>query len=121
MTDAFVKAGLPLTKAVAQTESTDPNNLLGRPGKYTERVSFDLPGGDVSAKVGETDRGGVIEWWPSHNDAQGRADKIQAVLRGRAEPASEYDYVHGPALVRVTGKVLPELAKKFPAVLTSLE
>lgn len=57
---AFVKAGLPASHVVAQTESTDPNQFLGRPGKYTERVSFDIPGGDTSAAVGETDRGGVI-------------------------------------------------------------
>ena len=117
ITDAFIKAGLPVTKVVAQTESTDPNNFLGRPGKYTERVSFDVPGGDPSAKVGETDRGGVIELWPSQADAQTRADYIQAVLKSMG---SEYDYVHGPALVRITGNVLPSVAKKFQVALATM-
>ena len=118
--DAFVKAGLPATQAVAQTESTDPNAFLGRPGQYTERVSFDIPGGDTSAAVGETDRGGVIELWPSPAEAQARADYIQSVLKGGTILGSEYDYVRGSALVRITGKVLPSVATQFQAALAAM-
>lgn len=117
ITNALIKAGLPATKVVAQTESTDPNKFLGRPGKYTERVSFDVPGGDPSGEVGDTSRGGVIELWPSQADAQTRADYVQAVLKSMG---SEYDYVHGPALVRITGEVLPSVAKKFQVALATM-
>lgn len=120
ITEAFIKAGLPVTKVVAQTESTDPNKFLGRPGKYTERVSFDVPGGDPSGGVGDTSRGGVIELWPSQADAQARADYIQAALKASPILGAEYDYVQGSALVRITGDVLPSVAKKFQAALTTM-
>jgi len=118
--DALVAAGLPVTQVVAQDESTDPNALLGRPGKYTERVSFDVPGGDSSAAVGETDRGGVVELWASQADAQARADYIQSVLKEAQMLGAEYDYVHGAALVRITGKVLPSVAEQFRVVLDAM-
>jgi len=118
--DALVAAGLPVTGVVAQTESTDPNDLLGRPGKYTERVSFDIPGGDTAAEVGETDRGGVVELWLSPADAQARADYIQSALKDNPILGAEYDYVHGSALVRITGKVVPSVAEPFQAALASL-
>jgi len=115
--DVLVQAGLPVTQVVAQSEGTDPDGLLGRPGQYTQRVAFDIPGGDASAAVGEMDRGGVIELWPSPADAQGRADGIRSVLKNGGMLASEHDYVHGSVLVRITGKVLPSIAESFQAAL----
>lgn len=117
---AFVQAGLPATQMVAQTESSDPNGFLGRPGKYTERVSFDIPGGDASAAVGETGRGGVIELWLSQSGAQVRANYIQSALKDNGMLGSEYDYVHGPVLVRITGNVPPSVAESFQAALAAL-
>jgi len=118
--EALVAAGLPVTGVVAQTESTDPNAFLGRPGQYTERVSFDVPGGDGSAEVGMTDRGGVVELWPTQADAQARADYIQSALKGNSMLGTEYDYIKGSALVRMTGKVLPSVAEQFKAALASM-
>lgn len=118
--DALVAAGLPVTAVVAQTESTDPNSLLGRPRQYTERVSFDVPGGETAAAVGDTDRGGVVELWLSPAEAQARADYIQSVLKGNAMLGAEYDYVHGSALLRLTGKVLPSVAEPFQVALTGM-
>jgi hypothetical protein len=58
--------------------------------------------------------------WPSQADAQTRADYIQSVLKGSPMLGTEYDYIHGSALIRITGKVLPSVAEQFHASLTAM-
>lgn len=113
-------AGL-FTGAIAvQDEATDPNKQLGRPGRYTSRASFDLPGGDTAADPGAADRGAVVEVFPDAAAAKARADFIQKTLADTPMLGSEYDYVNGGVLLRITGKVLPSEAKKFEAALAKL-
>ena len=73
-----------------------------------------------ASAVGETDRGGVIELWPTQADAQTRADYIQSVLKDNAILGAEYDYVYRSALVRITGNVLPSVAMQFETALASM-
>jgi len=105
-------AGIPVTNIVAQNEDTDPNSFLGRPGQYTERVSFDLPGGDETSEKYDTARGGVIEVWKNHAAATKRADYIQS-LRTGGLLGTEYDYVKAGVLLRIEGLIKPSLAKKI--------
>lgn len=118
--DKLTAAGLPITHAATQDENSDPNNLLGRPGQYTSRASFDVPGGDSGAKPGSVDRGGVVEVFGAAADAKRRVDYIQGLLKGNPVLGTEYDYQAGPVLVRVTGKVKPSVAARFQQAVTKL-
>lgn len=106
----------------AYTEEDDPNKLLGRPNGYISKVAFaDSRINQDEAdrlKVGKDaiERGGSIEVFPDEEGAQARADYIQGVQRGGAF-GSEYDYVRGGVLVRVTGDLTPRQAKEYQAAL----
>lgn len=119
--DALVAAKLPLTKIVVQTEDNDPNNLLGRPNGYLSRVSFDVPGGDPQADQGQVDRGGAIEIFADPAGATARKEYIQNSLKADPMLGTEYDYVNGPVLVRITGKVKPSVAKPFEMSVAALK
>ena len=64
------------------------------------------------------------------NGTRGKGAARRAVLappggcedatRAWAMLGAEYDYVHGSALVRITGKVVPSVAEPFQAALASL-
>jgi len=104
------------------TEENDPNKLLGRPNGYTSKIAF----ADSRINQDEADRlkvekdaierGGSIEVFPDEEGAQARADYIQSVQKGGVF-GSEYDYVKGGILVRVTGDLTPKQAKEYEAAL----
>jgi hypothetical protein len=58
------------------------------------------------------ERGGSIEVFPDADLAKGRAECIQGVLKNSGLGA-EYDYLDGPALVRVTGSLSPSKARDY--------
>ena len=62
------------------------------------------------------ERGGSIEVFPDAELAKGRAEYIQGVLKNSGLGA-EYDYVHGPVLVRVTGNLSPSKAQDYERAL----
>jgi hypothetical protein len=113
-------AGLPMSKGSVQDENTDPNNLLGRPNEYTSRACFDVDGADPTADKYSVDRGGVIEVFANASDARARADYIAGVLKAAPMLGSEYHYLAGPVLVRISGKVKPSVAAKFQAAVAAL-
>ncbi|WP_433046138.1 hypothetical protein [Dactylosporangium sp. CS-033363] len=119
--EALAAAGLPVTNVAAQDENTDPNNLLGRPGSYVSRASFDVAGGDKDAELYGIDRGGVIEVFADAGTAQARSKYIQDTLKSLQMLGTEYHYLNGPVLVRVTGKVKPSVAKPFEAAVAALK
>lgn len=98
------------------TAADDPNHLLGRPNQYTSKVTFTdlrIKAADVSGtEKGAVERGGAIEVFADPADAKARAKYIQAVTKSM--PAlSEYDYVHGTALVRVSHYLTPDQATVY--------
>lgn len=108
------------TKPVVVTAETDPNKLLGRPGQYTARGGFDLPGGDPEGETGRIERGGIVEIHPDAAAAAARAKYIADSLKANPILGVEYHYPAGPVLVRVTGKVTPANAKKVEDVVATL-
>ena len=50
--------------------------------------------------------------FPDADLAKGRAEYIQGVLKNSGF-GEEYDYVHGPVLVRVTGNLSPSKARDY--------
>lgn len=113
-------AGLPLTNVAKQDENTDPHSLLGRPGGYDSRASFDLPGGDLEGRELTSDRGGVIEVFGDPDDAAKRQRFIEETLDGNPILGTQYMYREGPALLRIGGTVAPSTAepigKKFEEI-----
>jgi hypothetical protein len=112
------KAGA--TGFLAATAENDENHMLGRPGQYTARVAFELPGGDPDAKVGAIERGGGFEIWPDAASARRRHEFITGMLQATPLLGTEYDYLAGAVLVRVTGKVPPATAKKVEDAMQEL-
>lgn len=98
------------------TAANDSNHLLGRPHQYTSAIKFKdrrVQGDDIVA----SDRydvawGGGIEVFSNNDDAKARAKYIQAVTKSMPMWA-EYDYVHGPVLIRVSHYLTPEQAKEY--------
>lgn len=98
------------------TADNDPNHLLGRPGQYASKVTFNdtrIKASDVSGTdKGDVDRGGAIEVFATPADATARAKYIQAVTKSMPM-LSEYDYVHGTVLVRVSHYLTPDQAAGY--------
>lgn len=98
------------------TAANDPNHLLGRPNQYTSKVTFTdsrIKAADVSGtEEGAVERGGAIEVFADPADAKARTTYIRAVTKSM--PAlSEYDYVHGTVLVRVSHYLTPDQAAVY--------
>ncbi|MFE4549664.1 hypothetical protein [Streptomyces sp. NPDC056785] len=105
------------------TAENDPNKLLGRPNQYTSKITFtdsQISADDVTGTDrGDVSRGGAIEVFGSPADAVARAKYIQAVTKGM--PAlSEYDYVHGTVVVRVSHYLTPKQAAVYESATNGL-
>lgn len=102
------------------TEDDDPNDLLGRPNGYTSKIAFSdsrISKDDIDGTAKDAiERGGSIEVYPDAAGAKARATYIQDMLKATGF-GTEYDYVKGPILVRVTGNLTPTKAKDYQAAL----
>lgn len=100
------------------TADNDANHLLGRPGQYTSKVTFTdsrIKASDTGGlKPGDVGYGGSIETFANNGDATTRAKYIQTVTKG-IPALSEYDYVHGPHVIRVSRLLTPAQAKEYDA------
>ncbi|MER6224190.1 hypothetical protein ACWCYL_29890 [Streptomyces sp. 900105755] len=105
------------------TSDNDPNHLLGRPNQYTSKITFDdtrISADDVSGTdKGDVDRGGAIEVFGSPADAQARAKYLQSVTKS-LPMLSEYDYVHGAVLVRLSHYLTPKQAADYKTATSNL-
>jgi len=95
---AMRAAGLNLGQVTVWTASTDPNQLLGRPGGYTSKV--------------EWSKGG-IEVYP---DVAGAARRLR-YLKGLAGTVlgDGYDYLAGTAILRLARTMTPSQARVWRA------
>lgn len=89
------------TKVLTITEDNDPNNLIG----YDSAAVIYDAGGSCDEPM--TDCGLVIEVFSDEASAKSRGEYIQAILKGSPALGSEWDYVKGNALLRVSGKLSP--------------
>lgn len=105
------------------TAANDGNHLLGRPHEYTSAIKFTdsrVKASDVAGdSKGDIDYGGGIEVFTSHSDAQARADYIQTVTK-KLPMFSEYDYVSGKFLVRISHYLTPAQAEAYKAAASKL-
>jgi hypothetical protein len=100
-----------VTKVVTITENNDPNNMIGRPNGYVSAavmVDKTLPACDSTAFG--VDCGATVEVWPTVADATTRGKYIHAVLSGGGPLGSEWDFVKGDTVLRVSGNLKPSQA-----------
>jgi serine/threonine protein kinase len=107
--------------SVSFTADTDPNNLLGRPNGYTSKASFTdsriEPDDILGAEPGSVDAGGSVEVFASADAAAARQRYIQQVQRTAPFVGTEYSYLDGAVLVRVSGKLTPDQAAEYERVI----
>lgn len=112
---AFLQArGLPITGVIAYNATTDPNHLLGRPNGYLSKVAWQdtrLSQTGQSADPGGVEWGGSIEVFRDHTMALARANYIGALEQASPLFGSEYDYILGPVLMRISGTLTPAQAQ----------
>ena len=109
---ALIAAAVDVT-TVPITEDNDPNNLLGRPNGYVAAIVIkDSRLADCGDDVG-VDCGATVEEWPDAEAAKTRADYIAALQKDSPMLGSEYHYLDGPVLVRVSGELKPSEAKEY--------
>ncbi len=112
---ALITAAIDVT-TVPITEDNDPNNLLGRPNGYVAAtVIKDSRLADCGDDIG-VDCGATVEEWPDAEAAKTRADYIAALQKDSPMLGSEYHYLDGPVLIRVSGELKPSEAKEYEAV-----
>ena len=102
------------TKIVTITENNDPNNKIGRPNGYVSAAVLYDSGATCDASSFGADCGAMIEVWPTEAAATTRATYIQGILSGGGL-GSEWDFVKGAALLRVTGTLKPSAAGIYGA------
>lgn len=101
-----------IQKIVTVTEDNDPNDKIGRPNGYVSAAVIYDSGADCGEDLG-VDCGATVEVWPSADDAKARSDYIQGILKDAPILGSEYNYLEGAALLRVTGGIKPTVAKEY--------
>ncbi|QNF95348.1 hypothetical protein [Janibacter sp. YB324] len=100
-----------VTKVVTITEDNDPNNLLGRPHGYeSAAVLYDKAG---TCDAPSSDCGAVIETFADESAAKARGEYIQGLLRESPVLGSEWDYVKGTSLLRVSGTLKPSANEAY--------
>lgn len=111
-----MRTGVPeITDALIYDETSDPNDLLGRPNGYTAAASLTDSRASDPAGTGGIDLGAVLEVWPTPADAQARADYIAALQKGNTLLGSEYHHVRGNVLLRVSGQLPPSVNEVYAA------
>lgn len=132
--------GLPIGRVKTFSEADDPNSLLGRPGQYTGKANFhdtrlrepvnpgpcdpvgpgqDEPVCHDEPRDPEVGDGGSVEMFGTEGDAKRRFDYVSAIARSGG-PFSEYAYVHGNVLLRISNELTPTQAREYEDALKSL-
>lgn len=122
--EAFNAANLPIGRSVIYNERTDPNELLGRPGRYVEKMNFTdkrIKGNGKSdlKELKDTDLNCSIEIFKNPEDAQNRHQYLENLGRPAAMFDS-YKFLHKNILVRIDLKLIPSEADEYKRILGSL-
>lgn len=98
------------------TEDNDPNDMIGRPNGYLDGAVFAdsrLTCDELGASCGAT-----LEDWGTEEAARERSVYIQGILKDSPMLGSEYNYIVGGLLLRVSGELTPTDAKAYEAAFT---
>ncbi len=113
---ALKSAKVPVGKVEVYDASSDPNQLLGRPGQYVAKLNFadtrlTQPAGDMT--------GGSIETFANAGDLKTRAAYISNLAK-QLSLAVEYEYTNGLMLLRLDKGLTPAQAEAYNAAFQAL-
>ncbi|WP_234314261.1 MULTISPECIES: hypothetical protein [unclassified Streptomyces] len=114
---AVISAAVPYAELGGTvTAENDPNHFLGRPHQYTSKITFTdrrIPTDQTEGnEPGDVELGGSVEVFSNPADAKARHDYIRAVTKG-VPALTEYDYLHGVTLIRVSRLLTPAQAAEY--------
>jgi len=113
--------GLPVGAITNYTASTDPNHLLGRPNGYKSKTAFvDTTIANPTGTPTSVTRGGSVEFFANHIGAVRREHYIEKLEKADPILGTEYDYVHGSALLRLSSLLTPSEAKVYKQMLADV-
>jgi len=110
--------GLPVGQSEIYTAENDPNELLGRPGQYSGKVTFKdtrLSTDDLAGDSFDVRNGGSIETFENEEDAATRQEYLKAV--SEIPMFAEYAFREGTVLLRVSTRLTPSQAAEYEAAL----
>lgn len=114
MYQKLVDAGLPVSNHVNYTEETDPNGIMGQPGKYIAKLDFEIDNLPQQEQDEETYlRGGSIEIFANAEEASNRKIYIDEV--GSAMPIfrEHSKVVFGRVLIRIDYSLSEDEAERY--------
>lgn len=106
----LIEYGVAITDVIEYDESTDPNEQLGRPNCYTQKVNFTFNG----------EYEGTVEVFEDIVNATARAEYIEAVSAS-APLIGYYVFQHDLVIFRLELNVLPSDAEAFDSVLDEFD
>ncbi len=113
---AFVDAGLPVGEVIIFTEETCPNDLLGRPGQYIGKASWE----DTRIEqYGDEPKGGTLETFDSQDLLEKREEYLKALIT-ELPMFTQYMYVHKNVILRIDKELTPSQAEEYNDVLIQL-
>ena len=114
--DALTASDLPITNLEVFDAETDPNSLLGRPGQYTVKISWE--DGRLADSI---DPGGTLELFPDAESMPRRADYVEEI--GREVPMLlqwVFTDERTGVVLRVLRDLTPDQAAEYGSWLQSL-
>lgn len=104
------EAGYPIDNVLEYTETNDPNQLLGRPNQYIQKINF----ADMRFIQSDSSNpvGGSIEIFENSDDCENRAEYITSITESLPAMA-EYTYQFDNVLLRLTKDLLPSDAENY--------
>ena len=112
---ALKHSGLPVGKVICYTEETDPNDLLGRPGGYTEKCDW----ADRREEQYSPDDpvGGSVELFDTSEGAAERMEYLEG-FEGAGAFSTGYTWVvpdGGVTVLRIDQELTPKQAAAYKA------
>jgi hypothetical protein len=101
-----------VTKTVTITENNDPNNDIGRPGQYQVAVSI-YDERVTCTEALDISCGAKVEVFDDEDAAENRYDYITTIVEEAGGLLTEYDYLDGTVLLRVSGELKPSEAEEY--------
>lgn len=114
---ALQDAGLPIDNIIEYTAETDPNESLGRPGSYTQKVNF------ADTRLDQYDssdpQGGTVEVFENKEDATNRREYVEEISE-TMPVIGYYCYQVDNVLLRVQYNLTPTEAAEYEAALNQI-
>ena len=115
---ALKQAGMPVGAVLVYDAATDPNDLVGQPYAYTEKVNF---ADEELANPSASDTDGTVEVFANADDAAKRKASMDAFSEN-APTVGYLTYQQGRYLLRLSHRVQAARARRYrEAFVTALE